>query len=235
VTSGEAPDVWNVDEAILAYGTLSTLTSQGIDVTAHTDAFGFWSHLDAEANNAMVVGDKVVYTTKGASVGTLDATTGYPLHVNTTSIWSDKAEGTSAASNFGGVCYAGGNVAVVHSATNSFDYLHPITGEKVVKDHAILAGYDVNTGKITWYKDVDANDAATGVICAKGMVFTMLPTEKAIGVFDAFTGAKLQSLPLPASMTSFVYNNAQVVVDRKHVFLVTTQSVHKYSLVVTAA
>ena len=220
---------------MLAYGTLSQLTSQGIDVSAHTDAFGFWSHLDAEANNAIVVGDKVLYTTKGAQVGTLDAMTGAPLHVNTTSIWSDKAEGGSAAHNFGGVCYAGSNVAVLHSATNSFDYLHPITGQKVDKDHAILAGYDIPTGKITWYKDVDTNDAATGLICAKGMVFTMLPTEKAIGVFDAFTGTKLQSLPLPASMTSFVYNNAQVVVDRKHVFLVTTQSVHKYSLVVTAA
>ena len=119
------------------------------------------------------------------------------------------------------------------SATNSFDYLrdHGPEGRQGPCHprrlrHRLARSRGTRTSTPT---------APPRPHCAKGMVFTMLPTEKAIGVFDAFTGTKLQSLPLPASMTSFVYNNAQVVVDRKHVFLVTTQSVHKYSLVVTAA
>lgn len=234
VTSGEAPDVWNVDEAIIGYGTLSTLTSTGVDVTAHTDAFGFWSHLDAEANNAIVVGDRVVYTTKGASIGTIDAKTGEPLKINATSIWSDKAEGGSAAGNFGGLCYAGGQQAVMHSATNSFDYLHPITKQKVDKDHAVLAGYDIPTGKITWYKDIDIVDTAVGLVCAKGMVFAMLPSTRSMGVFDAFTGAKLQEVPLPPAMT-VNYNSAQVVVDRKDVYLVSVSGVAKYKLALAGA
>jgi len=239
VTSGEAPDVWNVDKAIEDYGTLSTkFTSNGVDVTHHTDAFGFWSHLDAEANNAIVVGDRVVYTTKGASIGTLDAKTGAPLKINATSIWSDEAEGHDAAGNFGGLCYAGGQQAVTHSATNSFDYLHPITKERVIKDHAVLAGYDIPTGKITWYKDIDANQAAVGLVCAKGMVFTLLPSTHAMGVFDAFTGAKLQELPLPAAVgmgAPVDYNRAQIVVDRRDVYLVSTHGVTKYRLVLAGA
>ena len=167
VASGEAPDVWNFDLAALDTFSLTFSTVLfGKDGPAHADPFGFWSHIDAEANNAMVVGDKVMYTTKGATLGTLDAKTGEHIHTNATSIWPF-VEGGDAASNFGGVCYAGGGVAVVHSATNSFDYLNPLTGEAVPADHAVMAGYNIHTGKLVWYQVVDTNQRAVGLTCGK--------------------------------------------------------------------
>lgn len=232
VASGEAPDVWNVDPAIENYGTLSPTTFMGTDVATHTDAVGFWSHIDAEANNAMIIGDKVMYTTKGASLGTLNAKTGEHIHTNSTSIWP-YVEGGNAASNFGGTCYAGGGVAVVHTATNSFDYVNPLTGATVPADHAVMAGYNIHSGKLVWYQVVDTNDRAVGLTCGKGMVFSILPTHKAIGVFNSFTGEKLQELPL--DLERYIYNNAQMVVDRDSLYMVTYKSVHKWKLVAASA
>jgi hypothetical protein len=66
------------------------------------------------------------------------------------------------------------------------------------------------------------------------MVFAMLPSTRSMGVFDAFTGAKLQEVPLPPAMT-VNYNSAQVVVDRKDVYLVSVSGVAKYKLALAGA
>lgn len=222
VKTVEAPDVWNVDISVAEYSTLYEVEAE--TAVTFADRVGYWSHLDAEANNAMYIEahNAIVYTSKGAGFGVVDADSGAARFSNVTALWSKKAEGTSAASNFGGACYPGGSIAVVRAATNSFPFINPVTKELVAKDHGVLAAFEINTGKFMWYKDIDTVDTATGLVCGNGFVFTTIHDKNVYGVFDARNGNLVQTFPIKSGAA---YNDNTAVIDGKTAYFVNVNDV----------
>lgn len=247
ITEVTGPDTWLLETALLsiAPGGHFGLIPEAIEVA---DALGQYSYVDAETNNVVMIpgcdgrAERLVGTSKGGTVFTIDAKTGVLLDLTPIGQQSVSAQGRFAVANFGGICYPGdGDIVAVHTSFEQAPFIftfddpekEPIVAERGT---AATVGYNFRTFKVEWvylrskgFEPGSLADSAVGAYCGRGLVFSMDVGRGEVVAIQVSNGREVFTMPAP-SCTALAYNCLSIMVSDDCIYVSTETNLTKYEI-----